>query len=238
MKYTPSRKALGLVAASAVMTTGAVAVTPAGAAVQDRAAQGWGKIWKKKLQDKADQRYYTKTQSDTRYAGKGGSYTKPESDARYYSKTDADARYQARQRTYRGTYLVGSPSTVAGAYVFGDLSYGVTLAAAPTAHYIQVGAAVPPGCSGTAAAPSADPGHLCVFESQALNVGAPRFVTNLAFDASTATPTGAWLYSPTVGGAYGFFGGTWAMQPGGAATVAAKGAVPEVGPTEGLPRVH
>lgn len=250
MKYTPSRTALAVVACLAIMLAGALTVSPAGASIQDQAMKAahhnWSKVWKKKLQPRADQRYWTKTQADSKYAGRTDGYTKLESDSKYYSKadsdskyysrTDSDAKYQVKQKIYRGTYLVGAPSTAAGAFFFGDLSFGVTLAAAPTAHYIQTGAAVPAGCSGTAAAPSADPGHLCVFETQAFNVGATRFVTNLAFNANTATPTGAWLYGTTLGASYGFFGGSWAMQPGGAATVSSlKGASPSFGPTVGMP---
>ncbi|WP_248582338.1 hypothetical protein [Nocardioides sp. InS609-2] len=250
MKYTPSRAALGVVACLAIVLAGVAMVTPAGASLthdaQAVAKHNWSKIWRQKLQPKADQRYWTKAQADSKYAGRTDSYTKLESDSKYYtkadsdskyySKTESDTKYQVKQKIYRGTYLAGAPSTAAGAFVFGDLSYGVTLTAAPTAHYIQTGAAVPAGCSGTAAAPGADPGHLCVFESQAFNVGATRFVTDLAFNASTATPTGAWLYASTVGANYGFFGGTWAMQPGGAATVSSlKGASPSFGPTVGMP---
>ncbi len=227
MKYTPSRAALGTVACLAIVLAGLAMVTPAGATLRQEAQavakQNWSKIWKKKLQNKADKRYWTKAQADSRYAGKADSYTKPES----------DAKYQDKQQIYRGTYLVGAPSTAAGAYFFGDLSYGVTLAAAPTAHYIKSGAAVPPGCSGTAAAPSAEPGHLCVFESTSSNVGATRNVANLAFTPDTATPTGAWLYATTVGASFGYFGGSWAMQPGGAATVSSRKASPSFGPTVG-----
>lgn len=226
MKYTPSRKALGLVAASAVMLAGTVAVTPAGAEVQEQAASGWGKIWKKKLQDKADRRYYTKTQSDTKYAVKGEAYTKGESDARYYSRTDADAKYVAKQRTYRGQYMFSGAG--AGALASTHVSFGTTLAAAPVAHFIPSGGAVPAGCSGTAAQPGADPGNLCVFEAVAVNMG-PRFVTNLGFTANTATPVGAHLFGSVAAAGSGYAAGTWAMTPGGAAVVSAKGQV-DLGP--------
>ncbi len=261
MKYSPSRAALGVIACLAIVLAGLATVTPAGASLtreaQSVAKQNWSKVWKKKLQKKADKRYWTKAKADSRYAGRYDGYTKPESDAKYYSKADSDtkyysktdsdikyyskaetdAKYQPKQKIYRGTYLVGAPTAGAGGVVFGDLSFGVTLSAAPTAHYILFGDPVPAGCSGSAATPSADPGHLCVFESQAANVGATRNLTNLAFAANTATPTGAWMYAFTPAAGFAYFGGTWAMQPGGTATVSnLKGASPSFGPTVGKPQ--
>lgn len=237
MRYSPSRKALGLVAASAVLLAGTVAVTPAGAVVQDQAADGWGKIWKKKLQPKADKRYWTKAQADAKYAGRTSSYTKPESDARYYtrtesdgkyySKTDADAKYQAKQQTYRGQYMMGGNG--AGTLLASDISFGVTLAEPPQAHYIQEGTAVPAGCTGTASSPGADPGHLCVFEADASNVQNVRRVTNQAYTLDTATPVGAYLWGYVNAAGIGYAAGSWAMQPGGAAVVTAKGSV-DLGP--------
>lgn len=267
MRHTPSRAALGTIAVLAIMLTGLVAVTPAGATIREQATTAakvkWGKVWTKKIQPKADQRYYTKAQTDTKYAGKGEGYskaesdaafapkgqsytkaesdarhyTRTESDAKYYARTEADATFQPRQQMYRGSFGYGAPSDGPGDYFVGDLSFGVTLAAAPAAHYIRVGAPPPAECPGTVAAPRAAAGHLCVFEAQAFNTGTDREVTNLAFTANTATPVGALLYADT-GAApdYGFVSGSWAMQPGGAATVTnAKALSPSFGPTGGMP---
>lgn len=51
---------------------------------------------------------------------------------------------------------------------------GFRLSAAPTPHYIPAAAAAPAGCTGgTFADPAADPGHLCVYESDRSNTGQP-----------------------------------------------------------------
>ena len=75
-----------------------MAVTPAGAEVSNAAATNWKKIWKKHLKPLADKRYYTKAQSNTKYAAAGSSYSKAESDAKYtaagsgYTKAEIDAK--------------------------------------------------------------------------------------------------------------------------------------------------
>lgn len=103
---------------------GLMAVTPAGAEVSQAVATNWKKIWKKNLRPLADRRYYTKAQSDTKYATKAESaagdaasnaatdsklssyYKKTESDARYaaagssYSKTESDAKYAGAGSSY------------------------------------------------------------------------------------------------------------------------------------------
>lgn len=66
---------------------GLMATTPAGAQVAEAAATNWKKIWKKKLQPQADKRYYTRSQSDTKYQPKG-SY---EAAGSGYSKAEVDA---------------------------------------------------------------------------------------------------------------------------------------------------
>jgi hypothetical protein len=70
-------------------------------------------------------------------------------------------------KTLRGYYTIfGSDAKLGSA----SISFPFPLAAAPTAHYIQNAGAVPAGCSGTAANPGANAGHLCVFEFEANNV--------------------------------------------------------------------
>ncbi len=229
MKYSPSRTALGVVACSAILLAG-VSATPAGATLQDHAQaaakQNWTKVWTKKLQPKADQRYWTKTQADAKYASKteadakyatkSDSDTKYATKADYYNKTDADAKYATKQKMYRGVFMMSA--NAAGHLMSSDISFGVTLAVPPTAHYIPLGGAVPAGCSGSAGSPSADPGHLCVFEAAASSVQAGRRVTNLAYGIDTATPVGAYVWG-YASGPTGYAGGSWAMQPGGPAVV-------------------
>ncbi|WP_162599833.1 hypothetical protein [Nocardioides solisilvae] len=250
MKKAPSRTASAVVACLAVVLAGLVALTPAGASLQDQvgaaAQQNWSKVWRQKIRPRADRRYYTKAQAKDRFAEEDDVWTKAESDAKYATKTDtwtraesdakyatkadtwtraeSDAKYQTKPAVYRGNYVLSGVG--AGALVMDALSYGVTLAAPPAAHYIRTGDPVPAGCSGTAAAPNAEPGHLCVFESTAFNMQPNRYVSNLAFATNTATQTGANIYGFVAAAGNGYFAGTWAMRPGGTATATSGAAAP------------
>jgi len=51
-----------------------------------------------------------------------------------------------------------------------EISFGIPLASAPTAHFIFEGETPPAACPGTPAAPKAAPGHLCVYEAVAENI--------------------------------------------------------------------
>ena len=73
--------------------------------------------------------------------------------------------------TLRGTVAVGGQAAAAGTTIRQPISFGFTLAAEPVPHYIKVGDVVPAGCTGTAQAPGADSGHLCIFEAG--SVGSP-----------------------------------------------------------------
>ncbi|RYC09589.1 hypothetical protein [Nocardioides zhouii] len=91
---------------------GLMAVTPAGAEVSSAVATNWKKIWKKNLKPLADKRYYTKAQSDTKYATKAESAagdaasqaaSNAATDAKlsgYYKKAETDAKYAAAGSSY------------------------------------------------------------------------------------------------------------------------------------------
>jgi hypothetical protein len=216
---------------SIVLVAGAAALVSSPASA--KASINWGHIWKTQLQPRADKRYYTKkkarakfatksmlgnyyskTVSDARYALLGSSYTKAESDANYYSKAQSDAKYAPFPSVIRGTYAILENGN-AGQFLSDTISWGVTLSAAPTVHFINTGAAVPAGCAGTPAAPDAAPGNLCVFEELASNTTS-RGIFN------PATPTGfigqasafgaAVFAQPTVTGGIQDFG-SWAVRP-------------------------
>ena len=94
----------------------------------------------------------------------------------------------------------------------GAISFGFTLASAPTPHYINFGAAAPAECPGTAAVPQATAGNLCIYEG-----GAPtNSATRGEFDAVTgldniATTFGAAVFTDaTAVGAYRTRG-SWAV---------------------------
>lgn len=200
-----------------------MAVTPAGAEVSNAVATNWKKIWKKNLRPLADKRYYTKAKSNARYQPKGSyetagsGYSKAESDAKYYSKTETytkaetDAKYQTKTQLIRGSYMTGGTTTAAGEFLQESISYGVTLSAAPTVHFIAMGAAVPAGCSGTAAAPDALPGHLCVFESANLNHGAVG-IYQITGGAGSST-MGAILTGSNAAAGQAYSAGSWAVRP-------------------------
>jgi hypothetical protein len=94
--------------------------------------------------------------------------------------------------TLRGTFNIGGTAAAAGNVVEGDISFGFQFASAPAFHYIKNGSASTPECPGTAAAPEAAPGNLCVYSETASNT--PGLNTNLTkkfgdtvFVAATAT---------------------------------------------------
>ena len=214
---------------------GLMAVTPAGAEVSNAVATNWKKIWKKNLKPLADKRYYTKAQSDTKYSTKaetaagdaasqaaanaatdaklGGYYKKTET----YSKAESDAKYQTKAQLIRGSYFVGTGNPT---YSLGSFSFGVTFASAPTAHYIRIGDPIPVGCSGTAAAPDASPGHLCVFETTVVN--ATNRVIAKGIGGSGADAFGFTLEVDSAGtaGIGTFARGTWAVRAPEAGIVA------------------
>lgn len=216
MRSTKTRAAWVASICLALMLGGAVAITtPAGA----MAKNSWSKIWKKELRPLADRRYFTKKKSNARFVTKG------DAGATYLGKADADAKYQPRQTVYRGTFMMGGQG--AADLMASDISFGVTLTAAPAAHYIPEGGAVPPGCSGSASAPNADPGHLCVFEADASNAAPGRRVTDMSYVLNTATPAGAYLWGYVDGAGVGFAAGSWAMRPSGALATGSR--VPSFG---------
>jgi hypothetical protein len=211
-----------------------MAVTPAGAEVSNAMATNWKKIWKKELKPRADQRYYTKKTSDKRYqpmgsyetAGSGytkaETYSKAEADAKYqpkgsyalngsaYTKAESDAKYAPYPKVFRGVWAFSSSSSAEASFT--EITYP-ELSAEPTAHFIPVGGVVPPGCGGTPAAPTATPGHLCVFQASNSNMG-PVTLTRATFGAGPVGGTfGAVLWAFSASASYGYTTGTFAVSP-------------------------
>jgi len=213
---------------------GLMAVTPAGAEVSNAVATSWKKVWKKELKPLADQRYYTKKNSDTRYQPKGSyetagsGYTKVETDTKYqpkgsyaltgssYTKGESDGKYLPRPAVIRGALGIGGQSTGVNDYFSGSISFGVQFASAPQAHYIRLGAAVPAGCSGTPQAPDAQPGHLCVFESYAggpIGTNRDTCAASVPVCFGKADPWGAavFMYASGAGQVESYL--SWAARP-------------------------
>lgn len=186
--------------------------------------------------------YYTKAQTD---AALGGYYTKAQADAKYqpvgnyaaagssYTKAESDAKY-APTKLLRGTFFAGGGDVDGTDLLSGEgISFNLTLSAAPTPHYIKFGDPVPADCSGTADAPDASPGHLCVFETLVLNMSSNRGTLNSSGGIGS-TPFGASIFGFTAAAGQGYMLGTWAVRPdsvvspafapkGGDTTVSGKG---------------
>ena len=114
--------------------------------------------------------------------------------------------------TLRGTIAISGRAVGAGEFIRQAISFGFTLAAEPVPHYIDIGDVVPPGCTGTAAAPGADSGHLCIFEAG--SVGSPT--TPGAGNPVTGVPNTTSTFGASVSAistAAGPFGirGSWAV---------------------------
>jgi hypothetical protein len=72
--------------------------------------------------------------------------------------------------TLRGNYALSQTGSQAPA--FGAVSFPLRLSVAPTVHYIPVGEPPPAACPGNGTTPQANPGHLCVYETNVNNVSA------------------------------------------------------------------
>src|SRR6478609_1322564 len=199
------RRPLVALLVGALVGGGLMAVTPAGAEVSNAVATNWKKIWNKELKPQADQRYYTKKKSDKRYYTKsdsdakyqpkgsyaptGSSYTKAESDAKYagagsaYTKAESDGKYLLKRPLITGAWGFGGAAV--GGYAIDSINFPV-LSAAPTIHFINVGGVAPPECPGTAAAPNAIAGHLCVFATSSPSISAP-YVFDARADSALVT---------------------------------------------------
>jgi hypothetical protein len=105
------------------------------------------------------------------------------------------------------------PGVLAGHDGASEISFGFALPSAPVVHVIHIGAAVPAGCSGSASAPGASPGHLCIFEGTNTNADVNLFACNpvTGLCDNSATPYGTGVSAEADG--YGAWSdaGTWAV---------------------------
>jgi hypothetical protein len=124
----------------------------------------------------------------------------------------ADKRYQPKPKVLRGVFALGSVPT--GDVSMDSISFGIALKRAPTAHIIAPGAPVPAGCSGTPGAPSASPGHLCVFQKAAEGFAAPFLCTATNQCTGKVSKFGGFLAAYATGPS-GYIYGSWALGVGG-----------------------
>jgi hypothetical protein len=116
-------------------------------------------------------------------------------------------------KTVRGAYTLVGTAAAAGTLATDSISFGFVLAAPPTDHFIPVAGPANAGCPGTAAAPEASPGHLCVYEAKRINAAVPATI-----DPVTGTGTsgsvrayGAAVLTKSIAGGLFFSGGSWAV---------------------------
>jgi hypothetical protein len=116
-------------------------------------------------------------------------------------------------KTELGTYMIRGTAAVAGDRGGADISFGIPLASAPTATVLAAGASPTAACPGTAAAPAAAAGQLCIYEGfNNGNVGVPLFQDPVnGTTGSTVRAFGASLVDQaTASGAF-TDSGSWAV---------------------------
>jgi len=130
--------------------------------------------------------------------------------------------------TLRGVFALGGEQD---AFLAHGVDFGYTLVGAPTVHYIASGGSAA-ACPGSAADPSADPGHLCIYETSriAIKPGGVDVVSG-AGSSGAASPFGFLLaVQPfNLTGQNPFVYGSWAVTApltgADLATVSAPGEV-------------
>jgi hypothetical protein len=70
----------------------------------------------------------------------------------------------------KGAFTIATTVTTVQERVGTQISFGIPLASAPIANFIYAGDTPPAACPGTAAAPKADPGNLCIYEGIGENI--------------------------------------------------------------------
>ena len=113
-------------------------------------------------------------------------------------------------QSIRGWYWAGNVAPGAFDLATSEISFVYPLAAEPTAHFINEGAATPPGCTGDVSNPGASPGHLCVFEFDGTNAGV-RNTNGPTGGDGTASKWGAGLFIRSVAAGTYWTRGVWAL---------------------------
>jgi hypothetical protein len=114
-------------------------------------------------------------------------------------------------KTLRGTYAFGSYASASGTYGTTGITFQIPLAEGPIPHYVLGFGPPPPECTGDEWAPTAAPGHLCVYEGAYANLPTARGISN-ASSTSSLNPFGAiiWATSGPAGSNFSVQG-SWAV---------------------------
>lgn len=114
-------------------------------------------------------------------------------------------------RTLTGAWGSGTVATAAAQFQLATFSFPVPLATAPIANFIPVGGPPTAACAGTAAAPTATAGNLCVYEATAAN-RTFTCIANVSASTSCGTnPFGAAVVVTAVAAGQIFSYGSWAV---------------------------
>ncbi len=115
-------------------------------------------------------------------------------------------------KSLKGSYMMRGTAAAASSRAGADISFGTPLAAAPTAHFLGAGAAATADCPGTPAAPTAAPGHLCIYEGFTNNMDLQSFQDPVtAATGSTTRPYGVGIVGVAVAAGNFISSGAWAV---------------------------
>lgn len=118
-------------------------------------------------------------------------------------------------RTVRGSFAATGVTTAEGQPIESAVTFPIALGEAPEEHFVAAGTAAPAECPGSAAAPAAAAGHLCLYEAEASGLVRPRVIFNpAAGDAGGADASGRFGFGVrVVSDGAGPVGtqGTWAV---------------------------
>jgi hypothetical protein len=113
----------------------------------------------------------------------GGTIAAPPAEAHFkpqlshiwkHIKVQGDATYvrKADVATLRGVYIIKENNAAIGTVTVDSISFNpMTFSVSPTPHILREGAAPTAECPGNPANPQAAPGHFCLYEFQAINIG-------------------------------------------------------------------
>jgi hypothetical protein len=115
-------------------------------------------------------------------------------------------------KSEKGAYMMRGTAAAAAARAGADISFAIPLAAAPNGHFLASGAAATTECPGTAAAPTAAPGHLCIYEGFVDNMSLQSFQDPVtASTGSTTRPYGVGVVGVSTAGGTFISSGAWAV---------------------------
>jgi hypothetical protein len=112
-------------------------------------------------------------------------------------------------QTETGAYEMGVDYVAGGGVVDGTISFARRLAAAPTPHFIVAGSVAPAQCPGTASAPAARSGNLCVYEADGSETSSEFINTTTGAVGTSVFGTGLRVFTGAAGEL--FSEGTWAV---------------------------